>query len=135
MGKNHVVQKDGVDYRVEEVRHEGVCVGLAPTLQFDGSPPSALQAMIDVFSDETVLRLALRQMREEAKNKVRSKFLKEKVSDSVVLKAIVNGEVDLKAVDKMAQTESISKRKAVVKMLGLGKESKPDAKKVHWDIL
>ena len=132
MSKHTIVEKDGQSFRCEEVRHEGQVVGLAPTLDFTGSFSEILEEMVQVFDDEQVVKWALRQMREEAKNKVRAKCNRDKVPDSVLLKASYNGEVDMKEIVKLPEKD---RRKAIIKQLGLGKEAKPDATEVHWDIM
>lgn len=123
--------RDGVSYVVEKVHHDGKCVGLAPSLQF-----AELDEMRDVFDDKVVFDLAIRQYRQDAKNKVRAKFLKSGVSAERIVSSLNNGSVKWADVAALAEREKIQPTEAAKRLIQASmkvEDANPDT--IHWDIL
>ena len=131
MGKSVIIQKDGIDYRIEEVSSAGKIVGKAPTKEYKN-----LKAMLEDKGEDATFSLAVRQMRQDAKNLVRAKATKDlKVADSVITNAILKGEISTDEISALAKKEHLTLRKAVEKLLSVDKKLKLQPDRIFWEIL
>ena len=130
------IEKDGVNYWIQKVRTLGKVVGFAPT-----KIRSTLEGLKEDFSDQEIVELACRQLREDSKNAVRPKYNKDKIKASSVIAAWQDGtltaEMQAEA-NKLWQEPNASCKdftEACGKLLGLGAGAIEDVDEtqVHWD--
>lgn len=131
MATKQTVERDGVTYNLGKVCHESKCVGFAPTLPF-----GTLEEMADVMDEKTVLELAVRQYEQDAKNKVRAKFLGGKVGATRIVAAINKKTITVEQVQERMALDETSFEAAAVALLGLNVDvKKANPEMIHWDIL
>jgi hypothetical protein len=86
-----------------------------------------------------IIELARRQLKQDAKNAVRAKYNKDKVTASMALNAIASGELspdDIETANKaLADGSAKSFTDACAKLLGIGEDAlkNADASHIHWD--
>ena len=125
---------DGVEYELEPVKYKSKCVGLAPTRVFDDD-----ESMLEHYGLSVLCSLAGRQLKQDAKNTVRAKYNKDKVSATTVINAIGAGtitpEMQQKAVELMKAGKHKTFTDACAAFLGIGEDAlkNADPSHIHWD--
>lgn len=132
--ETQIVERDGVSYEVEPVRYKTQCVGLAATRLLDD------KEMVEQYTLAAICELARRQKKQDAKNSVRAKFNRDKVSATAVINAIGTGqittEMQAKAVELMNKSAgAMNFTEACSRFLGIGEDALKDADPthIHWD--
>lgn len=133
------VEKDGVQYVCNPVRHKSKNVGFAPTKMPQGDNyDDQLEWLTNEYGSDAIVKCFVRQNKQDAMNAVRAKYNKDKVSASAVLKAIGTGA--LTPEDIAAATEEMTAGKGAftdlcAARLGIGEDAlkNADPKHVHWD--
>ena len=131
--ETQIIEKDGVSYELEQVRYKSQVVGLAPTMLLDDD------SMVKQYGLADICELARRQIKQDAKNQVRAKYNKDKVSATTVINAIGSGDItpeqQAQAVKDMTAGKAKNFTEACARFLGIGEDALKDVKPthVHWD--
>lgn len=129
MTESRTETKDGINYELAKVMHDGKQVGFAPTRVFETD-----EEMLEHLGIEILCSLAIRQYRQDAKNAVRAKFNKGKVTPAAAMKFMESNPDKVAEISRVCVVEKISLVEACEKSMGVGENAKPDAEKIHWDI-
>ena len=134
-----VEEREGLKYELEAVHCKSKCVGLAPTQTFDGVADDVLEKLLEVYGSDRIVACFTRQIKQDAKNLVRAKFNKDKVSATTVINAIGAGlitpEQQQQAVVEMNAGKYKTFTDACAAYLGVGEDALKniDSEHIHWD--
>ena len=132
--ETRVEEHEGVEYELEPTKYKSRCVGLAPTRSFKTD-----EEMLEHYGLPALCALAGRQLKQDAKNAVRGKFNKDKVSASAVVKAIGSGVLTSEDVEMAALDVREGRYKtftdACAARMGIGEDALENAnpEHIHWD--
>ena len=126
MAEETIVEKDGVEYFVEEVKSASKIVGLSPTRK-----AVSLDEMLVFVEPETIFKLAYRQLRTDHKNIVRAKFNGKGKSAVAVVAGIAAGLITTEQVQVEMERSHSTFTDAATALL----TTDPDPKAIHWDVL
>ncbi len=134
------VERNGVKYSCQAVRHKGKNVGFAPAKTAQGkSSDDQLEWLTNKYGSKDIVACFTRQLKQDVMNAVRAKYSKDKVSATTVINAIGNGtitvEMQQKAVEEMAAGKYKTFTDACAAYLGIGEGAlkNADPKHIHWD--
>ena len=126
MTEERIVERDDVDYLVEEVKSASKVVGLAPT-RF----AKDLDSLMEIVEPEDIFKLAYRQIKTDHKNLVRAKFNGKGKSAIAVVAALASGTIDTEQIKAEMQLTGSDFTTAATNLL----TTDPDPEAIHWDIL
>ena len=134
--KDHLVEvHDGVEYELEPTHYKSKCVGFAPTRSFDSD-----EEMLEHYGLSDLCAAAGRQKKQDAKNAVRGKYNKDKVSATTIINAQKTGEMTTEMFIAAKKDYDANKydhnwTKCCSVQLGIGDDAldKADATHKHWD--
>lgn len=128
MAEETIVEKDGVEYVVDEVKSAKNIVGLAPTRH-----AVDLDELLEIVDAEKIFKLAYAQLRTNHQNIVRAKFNGKGKSAVAVINALGDPENSLtvEKINEEMKKSHTTFTDAATNLL----TTAPDPNAIHWDVL
>lgn len=139
--ETRIEEHNGKKYVLEAVEYQKKGVGLAPTLAIEGeSADDQLDFLLQTYGSALIVSKFERQNKQDAKNAVRGKFNKDKVSATTIINAQASGELTIEMMASAKKDYDAGKydhnwTKCCAAQLGLGEDAlaHADSTHIHWD--